>query len=209
MSYIVGIIEDNEQYAETVIAKLKKIDSIEKIIHWKSAEEAWRDNSLQELDFAFIDIQLVHMDGVELTGMIHEKYPNIKIVMLTNVNSEKTIFKAIESGAMGYVFKSDLNDVANVFSIVIKGGAIISPTIAFYVMKKLKKEPSEKTNLTTREKQILDLLVTGLDPKKIAGTIGISVETMRTHVKNIYKKLNVSNKIQLMRKASELGFFDS
>ena len=123
------------------------------------------------------------------------------------MTSEKMIFDALKAGALGYIYKDELETINDVVSQVMSGGAIITPTIALRVLDTFKQPIKFKpeTDLTKREKQVLGLLVSGVKTKDAATTLQISHDTIRNHIKNIYKKLNVNSKVEMMRKASDMG----
>ncbi|MDH5654591.1 MAG: response regulator transcription factor [Spirochaetia bacterium] len=203
----IGIVEDQAEFRSHVEESLKEVLPAENVFSWNSAEEFLRDPEGDGLNLMFVDIMLPHMDGVHLTPKILERNPETKIVMLTAVFSEETIVRALKGGAVGYILKSELEDIMDVVGLIMAGGAIITPTIAFRVLKTFQgtKNEDDSTKLTNRETQILEELMGGSSTEEVASLLDITVATMRTHVRNIYKKLQVTNKIQLMKKASEMG----
>ncbi len=202
----IGLVENEEAYRITFVEKVRAIPSVSEVRVWNSAEEFWRDPKRGDVDFLFLDIGLPHMNGVELAGLVSQALPDVPIVMLTSMMTEDLILKAIRSGAIGYVLKSELRDVADVLNIVEDGGAIITPTVALRVLLSLKGEPEEDAPvLTDREKQTLNEIVTGATVAQAARTLGISENTVRAHIKGIYRKMQVSSRVELMRRAIDLG----
>ena len=202
----IGLVENEKKYRDFIQKKLESEENVKSFQAWTSAEEFLRDKNASDLDLVFIDVMLTHMDGVELTAHITKKHPHINKVILSNMSSEEIIFQALKNGAIGYVLKSELDDINNVLRIIMSGGAIITSTIALHVLKSFSKEPeTDQPTLTEREKQTLELLVRGLTKKKAAERMGISEDTLRWHAKNIYKKLNVSTKLELYKKYEDMG----
>lgn len=202
----VGLVENEEAYRDVFVQQLSGVPNVRSLRVWNSSEEFLREAAPAPLDILFLDIGLPHMNGVELAGIVHRDQPETSIIMLTNLMSEELIFKAIKNGAIGYILKSELRNFGEVIEIVQNGGAVITPTIALRVMTSLKGDASvSETELTTREHQILNELVSGATTVDAAKTLGISENTARTHVKNIYRKLQVSSRVELMRKAIDLG----
>lgn len=206
MAYRLGVVEDDGQFRSSVVEILKTDSPDHQIRTWRSAEEFWNDEGQEDLDLVFLDIQLPHMSGVELARMVRVKFPELRMIMLTHVTSDETIFRALKAGALGYVLKSELHDLPALTRVVMEGGSVITPTIAFRVLRSFRDTaPEEDYNLTKRERQILETLSRGTSTKKTAEILGIAENTLRNHVKNIYRKLNVRNQLEMMRKASEMG----
>lgn len=207
--WIVGIVEDDLVYREKIQEELTAAPEIAQIRAWKSAEEFWRDEKRKGIDLLFLDVKLPGMSGVELVGRIVETDPEVRIVMLTNLNSDQIVFQALRNGAIGYMLKSELGDIGATVRTVMDGGGIITPTIAYRVLASFKKSnPVMGANLTDREKQVLELMVSGKTIARVADVLKVSVNTVNHHAKNIYRKLNVHNRSELARKAASSGFLD-
>lgn len=202
----VGIVENDENFRQQIIKTLESLPEVGGIYSWESAETYWKDESGKDLDILFLDIMLTGMNGVELAGRISARDPDINKIMLTNMNSDELIYESLRNGAIGYILKSELKDIGDVIDTVQKGGAIITPTIAFRVLNTFKqKDNSSVAKLTPKERQILDEMVKGKTIGRVAEFLGVSKYTVQHHVKNIYKKLNVHNRAELVRKASDFG----
>jgi len=206
---IVGIVENEIKVKEYICDKLMEDKNVSDVISWVSAEEALDDPNLSNLDLIFLDIGLDGMDGITLTGILSSKFPTLKKIILTNMNSEETVFNALKKGAIGYISKSEMNDLHDTINAVIEGGAIISPTIALRVLDFFKKEEksleADKVKLTPKEQQILEQLVQGYSPSQLADLLKVKISTIRFHIRGIYEKLEVRNRTEMMLKLKELG----
>ncbi len=150
------------------------------------------------------------MDGIEATAKINALYPHIKIIMLTVFDDEEKIFHSIQAGAAGYLLKDEPpQKIIESIEMIMAGGAPMSPSIAAKTLKLLK-EPfkvsspeKEKIDFTlsNRENEVLEELCKGDGYQQIAETLFIAPSTVRKHIENIYKKLQVRNKVQAIEKA--------
>ncbi len=202
----IGVVENDERFRADFEKCLGELPDVDQILTWDSAELFWRDEKSRSLDMVFLDIGLPGMDGVELAGMISSRDPETSIIMLSNLNADSLIFRALRNGAVGYLLKTEMFDVAQVVETVKAGGATITPTIAFRVLRSFHKgDEVQDPGLTPKESQILNELVRGRTVARVAEFLDVSENTVHFHVKNIYKKLKVHNRAELTRKAGELG----
>lgn len=202
----IGIIENDLYFLKEVEERLLKLQNIEKISVWESSEDFLKKNIIDTIDILFLDIMLPGQNGIELVLHLSTHYPKLKVIMLTNMNSDEMIFSSIKNGAQGYILKSDISRINEVVNVVRNGGAIITPTIALRVFSSFRK-PSidEIPDLSFREKQILKLLVKGKTISSVANFLVLSEHTIHGYVKSIYKKLNVHNRVELTQKAQNFS----
>ncbi len=158
-------------------------------------------------DIIFMDINMPVMDGIEATKAVSERYPHIKIVMCSVYDDEDHIFQAILNGAQGYLLKDESPEqIHNFINEALSGGAPMSPEIALKSLALIKKgspsSPKTDYGLTAREQEILEHLSTGITYEQISANLFISKGTVRKHVENIYKKLQVNSRIEAIRKVS-------
>jgi DNA-binding NarL/FixJ family response regulator len=151
-------------------------------------------------DVVLMDIEMPGIDGIEATGYISKNFPETKILIQTVFEDDERIFAAICAGASGYILKSNgMSKLLDAIGEVYNGGSPMSSTIAARVLKLFQQfapppaSASGGYNLSEREKEILSLMVEGLDFRSIGSKYFISYETVRTHVKKIYKKLHVTS----------------
>lgn len=169
------------------------------------------------VDVILMDIQMPEMDGIETTRIISERYPQIKIIMLTVLDDEESIFQAILAGASGYLLK-DENPRVLLQSIlsILDGGAPMSSGIALKALRLLRnpikpdEEKSEikRPEISPREIDVLNQLSKGMDYKQIAENLIISPSTVRKHIENIYSKLQVHNKLEAVKIAQKHRLID-
>lgn len=202
----VGIVENDEVFRAEVVRRLEALPSIETPVQtWGSAEAFQRDSRSDSLDLLFVDIMLGGITGIQLVKDLHSRQPELRIVMLTNLNSDEMIFEAIRYGTLGYILKSELGDLEDAIRIVLGGGALITPTIALRVFANFRKQPAAGPDLTDREKQVLELLVRGKTIRAVSEFLCLSPHTIHDHIKRIYRKLEVHNRAELSLRAQELS----
>ena len=149
-------------------------------------------------DVIVMDINMPHQNGIELTGIIKMKYPTVKILMLTMYKHDEYFMMAIKEGADGYLLKDSPSDeVISAIRTVFKGESVIhtSLTKKLFTLHQVEKKQDDKT-LTDREKEVLICLVEGLTNKEIASKLFISDKTVKIHVSNIFRKLEVKSRSQ-------------
>lgn len=152
-----------------------------------------------------LDIQLPGQSGIEGIPAIRKLRPSIDIVMLTTFEESDKIFAALCAGACSYLSKRvSLMTIRDAILTVHRGGSYMSPSIARKVVEHFAPEPKKEDNpLTPRQQEIVDCIVNGLSYKMTADQLGISLDTVRTHIKNIYQALEINSKGELIRKSFE------
>ena len=152
------------------------------------------------------------MNGIKATEIVKNKYPQIKVIMLTVVDDDDCVFKAIKAGANGYLLKEiNAENLHKSIIEVTKGGAPMTPSIALKTLNLLrnpdlaniKKLEQEEIKLSKRETEILVQLSKGLNYNVISENLIISPSTVRKHIENIYKKLQVHSKMEAVMKAQK------
>jgi len=201
----VAIVEDDQEIRQVI---QRYLDSSEEF-HCKTGVESvesilefLKDNTLP--DVILMDIGLPGMSGIEGIRIIKEQYPEVDIVMLTIYHDSQKIFNSLVAGASGYLLKNTpLPEIKSGIESLLAGGAPMSPHIARKVIDHFnpQKKKLRKTRLTPKEQEIVVGLVDGLSYKMIAARMSISVETVRFHIKNIYQKLHVHSKAEVITKS--------
>ena len=204
----IAVVENDFDYLNRIIETLKQNKRIGEIYSFESAEVYLRDIKIKEKHFqiALFDIKLKDMDGISLVGEAKAINNNLNIIMLTTLSSEEAIFASLRAGAIGYLWKSELDDLNMEIEKVMNGGASTTPTIAAKILDYFRKPLQDDPGLlTSREKQVLEILATGASTQKASETLNVSKETLRTHIKNIYQKLEVHNRVGMIKKAGDIG----
>jgi len=212
MSVKIAIVDDNSFLITAVKEKLSFFeDLIFKFSALNGSDLLVKLESNHNIDLILMDIEMPILNGIEATEIVKKKYPQIKIIMLTVFDNDENIFNAIKAGADGYLLK-DVNAKVLHDGIVetLNGGAAMNPSIAMKTLKLLR-NPIEFTNesdieeikLTPREIQVLEQLSKGLSYNLIAQNLILSSGTVRKHIENIYKKLQVHNKLEAVQKAKK------
>jgi DNA-binding NarL/FixJ family response regulator len=210
----IAIAEDNSLLAKSIE---EKIGFFKDELRFKFRGINGKDliHKLQadsNIDVILMDIQMPEMDGIEATEIVSQKYPHIKIIMLTVLDDETHIFKAIQAGANGYILKDEPpKKLLEGITEIMQGGAPMSAGIALKAMRLLRNpipldddfKKDESINLSTRETEVLTHLSKGYDYKQIADFLNISPATVRKHIENIYQKLQVHNKVEAIQKAAK------
>jgi len=206
----IAIAEDNSFLAKAVSEKLSFFNDLDfKFKGVNGAELIGKLEANHNIDVILMDIQMPEMDGIVATEIIKNKYPHIKIIMLTVFDDDENLFKAIKAGANGYLLKEiDAENLHKCILEVMNGGAPMTPSIALKTLKLLRNpltindiDELEQIKLTNRETDILEHLSKGLNYNEIAKNLIISPSTVRKHIENIYKKLQVHNKMEAVSKA--------
>ncbi len=204
--HTIGIVENDEVFRDEVALRLSALPCARSVSVWPSAEQFLRDPEHKNVDILFLDIMLSGITGIDLAGILSERCPDMRVVMLTNMHSDQMVFDSIKNGALGYILKSELGSLADIVDVVGNGGATITPTIALRVFSSFRKVPAAGSpGLTDRERQVLQLMVKGKTIKSVAQFLGLSEHTIHGYVKSTYKKLNVHNRAELTAKAQELS----
>ncbi|MCH2451052.1 MAG: response regulator transcription factor [Gracilimonas sp.] len=203
---VIGIVEDNKKIRDLIQRYLDMqkdmdcpvaVDSVEEMLDY--LEEHQRPNVI------LMDIQLPGMSGIKGMEIIKSKYPEVEIMMLTVYHDSHKIFDSLKAGASGYLLKhTSLPEIKESIENLMKGGAPMSPQIARKVISHFNEEApkkNEESMLTNREQDIVNGLVDGLSYKLIADRYDISIDTVRAHIRNIYKKLHVNSKAEVIAKS--------
>ncbi|MDG4946683.1 response regulator transcription factor [Weeksellaceae bacterium KMM 9713] len=217
MKIQIAIADDNNFLISTIREKLSFFNDLEYQFSALNGKELIRKlNQNPAIDLILMDIEMPIMNGIEATAEIKKRFPNIKIVMLTAFDNDENIFNAIKAGADGYLLKETKPEELHQGIVdTINGGAAMNPSIAIKTLRLLRNpivnvDSHHKADitLTDRETEVLEQLAKGYSYSIIADNLIISSGTVRKHIENIYKKLQVHNKIEAIIKARNNNLID-
>ncbi|MBS1736640.1 MAG: response regulator transcription factor [Bacteroidetes bacterium] len=202
------IIEDDEQIRNYLSALIAGSGKFNHVASFGSAEDAiqfFESNMGKDIEMILTDIQLPGKSGIDFISWLKPQRPDIQIMVLSVYNDADRVFKALKAGATGYILKNtSAQKLIDSLTDLAQGGSPMSNEIARKVVNAFQKNIEyidTKEKLSAREKEVLKWLSKGFSYKEIAAKLFISLETVRTHISNIYKKLHACNKAQAIRKA--------
>ncbi len=210
MKFTVGIVDDNTRISAEIAEKLLLTDEVEIMFIAESGQEALNllNTRGARPQLLLMDIEMPGMNGVETTFKVKDLYKDIKIIMLTVFDNEANIFNAIRAGASGYLLKDEtLPRMMAAFHDVLEGGVPMSPAIARksmdmmisgYKPGKQLLYTEDQEALSKRELEILEQMAEGQNVARIAETLFISPFTVKKHIENIYNKLHIRSRVELL-----------
>ena len=199
------IFEDNQQLRESIVSMITFAKDM--LVLGNFSEVGNVEDRIRALqpEVILMDIDMPEINGIEAVKKIRTFDQKVYIIMLTVFEDNRHVYDAICNGASGYLLKKYLSDkLIDAILEVLQGGAPMSPTIARMVIAGMQQLPvlqQNEYNLSPREKEILSSLANGNSYKMIAADLTISIDTVRTHIKRIYEKLQVHTQIEAVRKA--------
>jgi DNA-binding NarL/FixJ family response regulator len=203
-THTIALVEDDEALRETLAEIIAASPSWKLVAAYPAAEAALEAMKENCPEVVLMDIQLPGMSGIQCVAKLKEIHPEAQVLMVTVYDNNDRIFDALAAGASGYLLKRDAPaKLLESLDDLLAGGSPMSSAIARKVVQKFQVTPPSKNedhNLTPREKQILEQLVKGSLYKEIAWELGIGVETVRTHLHNIYAKLHVRTRTEAVVK---------
>ena len=202
MSISVAIVEDEARIRSQMAALIGEAPGFSCQGVFRSAEQALHEIPRRPPDVVLMDINLGGMSGVECTFRLKKLVPQVQIVMLTVYDDSEQIFKALEMGASGYLLKrTPADEILKAVGEVHHGGAPMSGYIARQVVQSFARRSNPQApELTPREAEVLALVGKGYINKEIADRLGISLETVRSYLKNTYEKLHVRSRTEAAMK---------
>lgn len=200
---LAGLIEDTENYRAAIASLLDLSAEVQLAGSWRNAEAAIKEVPEILPDVILTDIQLPGLNGIECIRRLKKDCPNIQFLVLTVFEEDEKIFEALKAGASGYLLKSSSPEaIVNAIKEIHGGGSPMSPGIARKIIRYFH-EPSLEEGyaiFTEREKQVLELMSQGKLVKEIAADLDVTSHAIKKHVKNIYQKMQVQNKVEAVMK---------
>ena len=225
MNIKVALAEDKAINRNTFHQKIKSFDDLDLVFMAANGHDCIEQlkglPQIKQPQIIFVDLEMPEINGIQTIQIIKALYPHIKSIVLTVFDDDEKIFEAIQSGASGYLLKDESAiGLHNAITGCLEhGGAPMSPAIARKAFDLLSKATLAVTDdnqnknqitslLSEREKEILEFTIHGLDAKRIAENLSISTLTVRKHIANVYEKLQVHSKAQIITLAHKYKWFD-
>src|SRR5690606_16238223 len=201
----VSIIEDDPTIRDGYAYLIDSVPGYNVISSFASYEDAIKKIACNKPDVVLLDIELPGLSGIDALPKLHKIIPDAHIIILTVYDQEEKIFRALGNGASGYLTKnSSPEKIVAATREVMEGGGPMSVHIAKLVIRTFKR--NEQTPVTCRETEMLYQVATGKSRKRIAEELFIDLETVKSHIKNIYHKLNVHSKADAIKTARDNRF---
>lgn len=203
MNITVAIVEDQLEIRESLRLLINGSFNLECVGAFSTAEDAIAELPNLNPKVVLVDIHLPGSNGIQCVGVLKQKMPNTNFVMCTSLEDSDTIFDALKAGASGYLSKtSSPVKILEAISEVHLGGSPMSASIARKVVSsfQLQTNKIKDYELTKREEEILDLLSKGFRYKELADQLFVSLDTIRSHVRHIYEKLQVNSRTDAINK---------
>jgi DNA-binding NarL/FixJ family response regulator len=211
----VALVEDDRATRERLASSVRAQSSLELVAEYSNGAEALAGLASRAPDVLLVDLGLPDMSGLELIRFAAERYPECDILVISIFGDESNVLAALEAGARGYLLKGSLqHDIAFDIRDIRNGGSPLSPVIARQMLKRLriprrdtpaKKTGEEETTLTAREGEILNAISRGFSYAETAQMLGVSVGTVHSFLKRVYRKLAVHSKTEAVFEANRLG----
>ena len=205
------IFEDNDQLRNSTTALLNSVDGFKVVAAYPNCLEASEMVKKLNPQLILMDISMPGRTGIDAVKEIRKFNPTVHIIMLTVFDKDHYVYDAICAGASGYLLKRHIGDkLVTAIHEVLDGGAPMSPSIAKLVVQSMQGGPKSNTDayqLTAREKEILSSLSNGNSYKLIAAEFNISIDTVRSHIRHIYEKLQVHSQTEAVSKAIQEKLF--
>jgi len=205
------IFDDNDSLRDSISMLLQDNADFTLAGSYSHCLDAVENIMYTKPDVVIMDIDMPGMNGIEGVKLIHQNFPTIQILMLTVFDDDEKVFAAIKAGANGYLLKNaEPQRLLQAISEVYNGGAPMTPGIAKKILHQFQTIlPGEEKDyhLSSREKEVLSLLVDGLSYKMIAAKLNITYDTVRAHMKKIYEKLHVASMTEAVAKAIGKNLF--
>lgn len=204
----VSVIEDDKSYREGLVTLINNSGTF-KILHtYRSAEEAIPHIIQHPPEIAMVDIKLPGRNGVQLISSIRQEAPAVLCMVCSFYDDDEFIFTALKNGACGYILKDSMpQEILDSLKELHQGGAPMSRYIAKKVISSFQQKQAHPklAELTERENEILELVATGLVVKEAAVQLNLSSHTVTKHLKNIYTKLHVNNRVEAVNRLNRPG----
>jgi len=207
------VVDDHSLFRGGVVAVIAAQEDMEVVAEAENGREAIEKAREIQPDIVLMDISMPVMGGVEATRLLLEEVPGANVLVLTISEKDEDLFNAMKAGARGYLLKgADPEELVHAVTHIAQGGVIISPAMAPKLLAEVgvskERGKKEELGLSPREREILALIADGLTDREIAEELFISLNTAKTHLKNILVKLQVKSRAQIVAYGARAGLLD-
>ncbi len=200
----VMVADDHELVRHGLAMLLNSADEIEFLGDASDGADAVRQAATLQPDVILMDLSMPIMDGIEATRVITAAQPGVAIVVLSSFAERRMVLEAIDAGAVGYLLKDGgMDDIVRAVLSAAKGEAPLSPKAAQAILSA--RPTRQLPALSTRERQVVDLVVAGHRNRDIADEMGISEKTVKTHLTHVYQRLGVNSRAEMIAAVTATG----
>lgn len=198
----VMIVDDHDVVRQGIAVLIEAFDDLVLIGEASNGADGIRLCVDCQPDILLTDLVMPGVDGVAVIQAVHEYCPNTQIVALTNFKEEQLVYAALQAGATSYLLKNvTVDELANALRSAHHGRSTLAPEAAQVLVKVTSRPPTVGYDLTDREREVLTLIIQGMNNREIAASLTISRSTVKNHVSNIFSKLDVSNRAEAVATA--------
>lgn len=200
------IVDDHDMVRKGLIVLLENFADIQVVGDMNDAHMALNICREQPVDVVLMDVIMPRLDGIEATRMIRTHCDDTQVIMLTSFSEEENVQEAIKAGAIGYLMKNVSGDeLANAIRRAAQGQSTLGPEATQVLIRAATRPPMVGHDLTEREREVLALMIEGLNNREIADRLIISSSTVKNHVSSILSKLGTSSRTHAVALAVEHG----
>lgn len=204
------IVEDDPTFASAMRLAVGQLGAHWQVVACASASDAlsYLETAKAQVDLGLVDLGLPDISGIEVISKIRSRFRDIPIMVVSVISAERSVLAAIRAGARGYILKDDSTTmIAAALQQSLQGNYPISPALARYLFKLAgsSESPSEFAELTPKELELLRHLSRGRSYAESAQEMSIALSTVQTHIRNLYRKLDVHSQVQAVTKAQDHG----
>jgi DNA-binding NarL/FixJ family response regulator len=191
------VVDDHELLRHGLAMLLNSAEGVELVGEARDGNEAVELVGTLAPDVVLMDLSMPEMDGIEATRIISATHPDVAIVVLSSFSERRMVLEAIDAGAVGYLLKDGgMDDIVRAVEAAARGEAPLSPRAAQAILSA--RPTRQLPSLSSRERQVVDLVVAGKRNRDIAMEMGISEKTVKTHLTHVYQRLGVTSRAEMV-----------